>query len=185
MEINLELWCAETRELGKQARRNRGFVPPPAFYAVSDALITVPVEVLAIRAGDDGVTRVLFVRRPANDPFFGGMLHTPGGVVRPGVTHEDVLHEVVAEEVVRGPCAEYQIAAVLPPVSVRRGTGYGECPRGQYVCLPHIVTVDYGAWMGDGNEWHPWNNLPTNVPSYQLVHLLPALCAWIRTNRES
>lgn len=173
-------WCEQTRALGEMARGNRGFVPVEAFYALSDATVTVPVEVLPIRASEKCGAEVLFTRRPESDPFFAGQMHTPGGMLRVGLTPEAVLEETVRAEVTSG---QWEMVKQLPIVSVPRGTARGECPRGQYLCIPHIIVVQSGnSPCKSESVWADWRTPPEDLVSYQAVHLLPLVQNWLRSH---
>ncbi|MDB5168829.1 MAG: hypothetical protein JWO41_185 [Candidatus Saccharibacteria bacterium] len=58
-----------------------GFLPYPIFEQVARIVALPIVEFVPLRRQGDSI-QVLLIRRPANDPIFPGMEHTPGTVIR-------------------------------------------------------------------------------------------------------
>ena len=63
------------------AKFNPGFLPYPVFEQIARLVALPIVEFIPLRLNGD-VVEVLLIERPANDPFWPGMLHTPGTVIR-------------------------------------------------------------------------------------------------------
>ncbi|HEX7632809.1 MAG TPA: hypothetical protein VF401_00620 [Candidatus Saccharimonadales bacterium] len=58
-----------------------GFLPYPVFEQIA-RLVALPIlEFIPLRSTDNSV-QVLLIARPADDPLWPGMLHTPGTVIR-------------------------------------------------------------------------------------------------------
>jgi len=64
-----------------------GFLPYPIFEQVARLVALPIVEFIPLRMGSAGV-EVLLLARPDTDPFWPGMLHTPGTVVRATDVHK-------------------------------------------------------------------------------------------------
>lgn len=112
-------------ELLAKLRENGWPIPPEAFHAVCETFITNPVELALTREGEHGAEIFLTHR---SDEYFTGW-HIPGTVLRPGENAEQALKRLI----------EHEIGAVVSaPALVRaydrmKGSGEGECPRGQEV----------------------------------------------------
>jgi hypothetical protein len=76
---------AQTAELLKKLPP--GYVPYPIFEQIARIAALPIVEFIPLRAMPDGAVQVLLIERPANDPLFAGLLHTPGTVVRATDAH--------------------------------------------------------------------------------------------------
>lgn len=80
-----------------------GFLPRPIFDQIA-RLITLPVvEFVPLRRGSEGVVEVLLLKRPDDDPFWPGLLHTPGTIVRatdlrPEADNEQAFNRIAHDE---------------------------------------------------------------------------------------
>lgn len=63
------------------AQLEPGFLPYPIFEQVARLVVLPILEFIPLRRRD-GAIEVLLIAREADDPFWPGMLHTPGTVVR-------------------------------------------------------------------------------------------------------
>jgi hypothetical protein len=73
-----------------------GYLPAPLFYQVARLVATPVVEVVPILKE---TSDVLLVRRPESDPFFSGLMHFPGTVIRAtDKSIGDSIRRVVEEE---------------------------------------------------------------------------------------
>lgn len=75
-----------------------GFLPEQIFYSLSRLSVLTAAEVVPLRRTLDGGYEVLLTRRPDLDPFFGGLVHCPGQIYRPGDSLSDRPKKVVQEE---------------------------------------------------------------------------------------
>jgi len=72
-----------------------GFLPYPIFEQIA-RLVTLPIiEFIPLRF-HDGQVEVLLIERPADDPFWPGLLHTPGTVIRATDLHRPEADNDVA-----------------------------------------------------------------------------------------
>lgn len=65
-----------------------GFLPYPIFEQIARLVALPIVEFVPLRVTQDGKCEVLLIARPEDDPFWPGMLHTPGTVVRATDIHK-------------------------------------------------------------------------------------------------
>jgi hypothetical protein len=59
-----------------------GFLPYPIFQEIARLVVLPIVELVPVRKGLDGGIEVLLTQRDPDDPFWPGMWHNPGTVVR-------------------------------------------------------------------------------------------------------
>jgi len=64
-----------------------GFLPYPIFEQIARLVALPIIEFIPLRTGGEGV-EVLLIERSDRDPFWPGMLHTPGTVVRATDVHK-------------------------------------------------------------------------------------------------
>jgi hypothetical protein len=69
------------------AKLKPGFVPYPIFEQLARIMALPVVEFIPLRIGPSGAVEVLLIERDADDPFWPGMLHTPGTIVRATDAH--------------------------------------------------------------------------------------------------
>lgn len=73
-------------------------LPPSIFNQFARLTVTAIVELVPLRQSRRGV-EVLLVPRPEDDPYWAGMLHTPGTILRVrDSSYEDALHRVIHSE---------------------------------------------------------------------------------------
>lgn len=59
-----------------------GYLPVEIFYQFARLYVTPIIELVPIRKDNKEGLKLLTLQRPANDPHWPGMLHTPGTVLR-------------------------------------------------------------------------------------------------------
>lgn len=61
---------------------NAGFLPYPIFQEVARLVVMPIIDIVPVRHTESGSVEVLLTQREADDPFWPGMWHNPGTVVR-------------------------------------------------------------------------------------------------------
>ena len=140
-------------------------LPPAIFDATLGIIPTVAFELVVISQVNAGrghtEPRVLLLPRPENDPFFKGMVHSPGTVMRLGDTVESALKRVMSQEV----DDSVGLAWFVGVTHVPKGPLPDGCPRGQEVGLVYFARWKGGA-LPKGAMWGDPNNLPSNIIGY-------------------
>lgn len=130
-----------------------GYLPEPIFYALSRLCVTAAAEVVPIRRSMNGGYEVLLTRRPDSDPFFGGLVHCPGQIYRPGDTLDDRPKKVVAEEMAH---TVVETEPVLIPDTYIHDYG-----RGPVIERIHYVFVS----SSEDGEFYSVDDLPPDLLS--------------------
>ena len=76
-----------------------GYLPEPLFLSIIRLAVLTAIEFIPLRKGPNGAIQVLLFKRPAEDPIWPNMSHTPGTVVRPtDATFEDAFVRLFQDE---------------------------------------------------------------------------------------
>lgn len=95
---------AETKQVVNAFRivREHGFrvngqsLPREAFFAWLETFYAIVIEVIITSVKKPGM--VYLIRRPKNDPFYGGQWHMPGVVLWPGEKKNEAVRRVLVKE---------------------------------------------------------------------------------------
>jgi len=134
-----------------------GFLPEPLFVSIAHLAVLTAIEFIPLRKTPDGTIQVLLFQRPATDPIWPSMLHTPGTIVRPSdATLDDGFRRLYKDEL-------SNITAVTP---IFTGFNLVHYKRGSAVTLEHIVLLDQEP---AGGTFYDVDNLPTTFIEEQRV----------------
>lgn len=127
-----------------------GFLPRDIFFAVERLVVWASVEVVPVRKYH-GKVQVLMLKRPQDDPFWAGTVHTPGTMIRPTDEAIEVsLNRVFIEE--------------LMSLKIKKGPTL-VCPylhdakRGIHLALVYWVELVGRPQRG---RWYDAEHLPQN-----------------------
>src|SRR3989344_322546 len=146
----------ENLELVRLLKKVEWPVPLDLFDAICNNLSVNPIDLAVIRKGDEGYEVFMNYRE---DIFFKGW-HFPGSIILPGRTIMSVLEDVIEREV--GTSAEGLKFEFVGFHQFMKGSGFGECPRGQEVDLFHVVFLDQEIKIetDDTRRFFPINKFP-------------------------
>jgi len=150
------------------SRLQPGKIPVEVFIQIARLTVLPILEVVPVRLGQDGRPQVLLTERDASDPIWGGMLHTPGTVLRPsdvegsntgafGRILKDELNGLEVGEPVRVESIFHKVKRGTEQAEVYYVEVYGELQNGQF----------YDA-----------DNLPANVVDTQLDFIRNAVASY-------
>jgi len=125
------------------SRLQPGKIPLEIFIEIARLTVLPIIEVVPVRLGTDGKPQVLLTERDASDPIWGGMLHTPGTVLRPSDAGEgntgafgrilnDELNGVKVGEPVLVDSIFHKVKRGVEQAQVYYGEVYGEPTKGQF-----------------------------------------------------
>lgn len=155
------------------SRLQPGKIPLDIFIQIARLTVLPIVEVVPVRMGADGKPQVLLTERDASDPIWGGMLHTPGTVLRPSDAEEgnagafgrilkDELDGVEVGEPVLVESIFHKVKRGVEQAQVYYVEVYGEPTNGQF----------YGA-----------DSLPMNVVDTQFDFIRNAVASFVANSR--
>lgn len=161
------LTLAEEAQLASLLQRANWPLKPHVFDAALGLIPTVAFELVVFRgitADDymDNVTgpEVLLLPRPEKDPFFAGLVHGPGTVMRRGDTEASALCRAMRE--FGGP--ESVTTPIFAGIShVPMGPLPNRCPRGQEIGLVYYCWMKEGVPSPKGAVFANVNRLPDNI----------------------
>lgn len=150
------------------AQLEPGKLPLGIFLEIARLTVTAIVEIVPLRTSKDGKIHVLLIEREADDPVWGGMLHTPGTVVRasdnPG-SNDDAFSRILD--------GELKGAAVSEPVfvesilhRVKRGMEQAQIYYAEVVGEPVV------------GQFYDVDSLPKNIVDSQLEFISHAVSAY-------
>jgi len=146
-------------------RLTPGFLPFDIFHQVARLVALPIVEVVPLRRTAAGQVEVLLLERPADDPVWPSMLHTPGTVVRatdtPG-SFDDPLQRILQSELAGTPTGK--------PVFVQSLLHHQA--RGAEVSQIFWVEVMGEPTVG---QFYPADALPATVVQTQVPFILDAV----------
>lgn len=136
-----------------------GQLPPELFYTIASLTVTPILEIVPLRRAANGTVEVLLFKREASDPIWGGLLHTPGTVIRasdqPG-TFNDAFRRLLSGEMAG-------INTGNQPQFVE--TIFHQVKRGRELAMIYWVSVA-GEATGSGT-WYPLTGLPDQLVDSQ------------------
>jgi hypothetical protein len=140
------------------ARLQPGFLPKEIFEQYTRLCTTPIVELVPLRQSTAGV-EVLLLKRPADDPVWPNMLHTPGTVLR----STDVAGglELALRRIYE---SELQITPQREPVF--SGTIFHQVDRGAE--LASVYWLDLTDQTVEAGTWYSLSDLPDNLVASQL-----------------
>jgi hypothetical protein len=148
-----------------------GQLPSKVFHAVAGVTVTPIYEVVPVRRTTTNDVEVLLLERPADDPVWGGQLHTPGTVIR--ANDESGSFHSAVERIRR----ELNGAAFdRDPVYVE--TRFHQVLRGRELALIHWATMVTDPGIG---TWVPVVALPDRLVDSQREFILVAAQHFIQS----
>ncbi|MEO6760810.1 MAG: hypothetical protein ABI220_00320 [Candidatus Saccharimonadales bacterium] len=143
-----------------------GFLPYPIFEQVA-RLVTLPVvEFIPLRKVGDAV-EVLLIQRPADDPFWPGLLHTPGTIIRatdlhrPESDNEQAFNRILHDEL--------KDTEISQPHYV--GSLFHKSKRGTEQAQLYWAEVTGEPLVG---EFYPIDSLPSGLIDSQITFIRTA-----------
>ena len=141
-----------------------GYLPFNIFAAVSRLVVTATAEVIPFRKGNNGL-EVLLIERPKSDPFWGGLYHFPGSVLR--ADDNDTLYESsfkrIFEEELHG------VLVIGEPKYFK--TQFQKLKRGATLTAIHIIEVAGNSPVG---TFFNVEYLPQNIIEYHRENIISA-----------
>lgn len=140
--------------------------PPEVFYAISECLVTNPIELVPITLGGD----VLLFRRLPDDPYYANLWSSPGSIYLKGDTVNGVLTRLLGDDLagitchtLRPPTTEwpYGIPEFVDYCETPKGEGPGQSPRSHMLKLVFVTYVQ-GDNPGTGRFFSLWD-LPKDL----------------------
>lgn len=128
-----------------------GDLPPAIFHAIAALTVTPIYEVVPVRRNAQNVVEVLLLERPATDPVWGGMLHTPGTVIR---ANDDEGELTSASERIRAELGGAEFRS--QPVFVEQR--FHQVKRGRELALVYWAELRDDVRVG---QWYSAESLPT------------------------
>lgn len=166
MSRDEEVVASAAAQLSKLAP---GPLPFEVFLQIARLSVTPVIEIVPVRqspAASEGV-QVLMLRRPTNDPVWGGLLHTPGTVIRTtDRSLEDGLARISSDEL-GNPRAS-------SPVFVQNFLH--RQARGPELALVYWMEIQEDTGIGDFVDL---SNMPTDIVKTQLEFIQPACAAYL------
>lgn len=139
---------------------NPGLLPREIFFQFARIFVTITVEIVPLRICKDGKVEVLFLEREKDDPYFAGLMHTPGTVVL--ATDEEGSFESAFERIRKN---ELDLMKwKKEPVFVE--TRFRQTPRGREVALVHWVEMEEGE--PSIGEYFGENAFPQNIVDFHV-----------------
>jgi hypothetical protein len=133
-----------------------GFLPPPIFIQIARLVALPIIEIVPLRLDADGEAEVLLTRRPADDPTWPGLLHTPGTVIRAtDRSFVDGMDRILGEELMG--------ISTGPPIFV--GNAIHRQGRGTEFAAIYFVEVKGDPGGGDG--FYKSSELPRDLVQSQ------------------
>ncbi|MBI5466905.1 MAG: hypothetical protein HY975_01670 [Candidatus Kerfeldbacteria bacterium] len=135
-----------------------GKLPFNVFHAVAGITVTPIIEVVPLRR-HNGTIEVLLFTREASDPVWGGLLHTPGTVVR--ASDRQGSFADAFDRILKGEMAG--VSVIGQPTFVE--TRFHQVKRGRELAMVYWVTV---AEAGHGRgSWYQVEALPATIVDTQ------------------
>jgi len=126
-------------------------------------LVVLPTYVAIPLLVEGGALRVYLSRRPQNDPYYAGLLHPPGTVIRP-------------TDATLAACYQRLLRSELSEVSVKRGPVFvdlvfEEIKRGREISLLHWVELEDVRTMDNLYDVRnlPASTIPTDVSRIRMA----------------
>jgi ADP-ribose pyrophosphatase YjhB (NUDIX family) len=134
---------------------NPGFLPEPVFFEMQRLNNSLSVEIALYRETADGIA-IYLGKRKDSDPFWPGLYHIPGTMVRG--------NESIQDSVVRLINGEFGTLSEMPQF-----TRYyeAETPRGRITHLLFEAIVD----EGDDTHFFYYDQLPENLVEHHKLLL--------------
>lgn len=134
-----------------------GKLGPELFHAFARLTVMPIYEVVPVRHNADSGIEILVLERPASDPVWGGLLHTPGTVIRADAQAGSFTS---AQERIQKELGG--VAFKQDPVFVN--IHFHQVKRGRELALVHWVTLMDTPKIG---KWVSANNLPPSLVDTQ------------------
>ncbi len=150
-----------------------GKLPIGIFIEVARWTVTPIIEVVPVRFGQNNKVQVLLTEREASDPIWGGMLHTPGTVVRASdieSNNNDAFKRILDGE----------LNGVLVSVPVFVENIFHKVKRGTEQAQVYYVEVLADPTIG---RFYDADNLPENVVDSQLDFINHAVTSFIGNSK--
>lgn len=128
-----------------------GYLPEQIFYSLSRLSVLTAAEVVPLRRTLNGEYEVLLTRRPDSDPYFGGLVHCPGQIYRPGDSLSSRPRKVIEAEL---PHTSVEGDPKLVPDTYIHDYG-----RGPVVERVHYVFVS----SSEDGDFYPVDELPDDL----------------------
>ncbi|HSX36314.1 MAG TPA: hypothetical protein VLH84_05275 [Patescibacteria group bacterium] len=126
-----------------------GALPEEVFIAFARLTVLPAIEFVPLRY-NEGHIEVLLIERPASDPIWPGMLHTPGTVLRSNdKTAQDAFDRLLHEELIVD--GKYTMTF--------NGWSFVHIKRGAGVTLEYIIQLAQQPLHG---KYYPYDKLPNN-----------------------
>jgi hypothetical protein len=136
--------------------------------------VTPIVEIVPMRVSREGKIQVLLVEREISDPIWGGMLHTPGTVIRASDTranNADAFERILEGELSNVPASK--------PVFVENV--FHEVKRGKEQVQVYYVEVTGEPVSG---RFYDADALPENVVDSQLGFISHAVASFVESSKS-
>ncbi len=129
-----------------------GLLPVDIFRSIARLMTTCTVVLIPFVKQADGSEKVLLLRRDTADPFYPGLYHPPGTILRASdETIKDAVLRILAKELLNPTIA-------ANPVFV--GYVFDEIVRGKEVSLIHRIEIAENPEVGD---LFAIDNLPKDI----------------------
>lgn len=155
------------------AKMNPGNLPYPIFLEVARLTVTPIIEVVPVRKNPQGEVEVLLLKRDKSDTVWGGMLHTPGTVIRAS-DHEGDTTDAF-DRIFQGELGGVETSS---PQFV--GTIFHRVKRGMEQASVFVAEVKGEPEVG---IFYPISQLPDNVVDTQIGFIQAAVNAYEQANR--
>jgi len=135
------------------------------FEALARLTITVSYESVCLRNKADKI-EVLLTKRKKHESY-AGQWHTPGGVVRPGESDEQIFERLSQKEF-EAPITSWKFVSIydMPKEA-----------RGHFKSQIYLVTVA----ENHSGEWFDVNNLPANTVEHHVKTVIPTVVNFFKT----
>ena len=136
-----------------------GFLPKDIFNEVARLSVLTAVEIVPLKMDQANKVQVLLLKRGEDDPFWKGMLHTPGAIIiasdRVG-TFEDAINRVIQKELLSSPHIGSPVFTEV--INIQHEIGRANC-------LVHWLEMTDEPKIG---EYYYTDELPDNLISSQI-----------------
>jgi hypothetical protein len=141
-----------------------------AFYAIAQHTVSVAIEAVVLRRRK-GRLEVLLFKRPDDDPFYGGMWHSPGTILRGkdaegGLPGKPVGYEKAFDRLARG-----ELKVNFAGHKKFAGSLFFLSPRGPENCLVFVCRIAGEPVKG---TFYPVDDLPENTVLAHRLSIIPA-----------
>lgn len=152
------------------SRLEPGKLPLKIFIEIARLTVIPILEVVPLRLGEKGSVEVLLLERDSADPIWGGLLHTPGTVIRASDTQGDYSDGF--QRILTG---ELQGIQATDPVFVKNVLH--KVKRGMEAAAVYWVEVLHEPLNG---EFHEVSKLPEKIVNTQTAFIQEAARSFIR-----